>query len=259
MGGVVSDFGAVFSRWRTWFLMANQDIYMRYRRSLLGPFWISLSMAVLVMGLALLYGRIFGQEFHEYLFWIACSFLTWFLISNLIADGMATAIEAEHQLRSIRIPLPVLAARMVHRNLIIFLHNLVVIVALVALFGMKPSFGMLTSLIGLVVIMAVGFFAALVLGPLCLRFRDITQVVSNALQICFFITPILWQPSQGRVPSVVVQANPFYHLIELVRAPLLGSQPTQLDWAFSGTLLGVLTVMAVLTLGVTRGRVFVWL
>ena len=158
MNGTISDYGAVFGRWRTWFLMGNQDIHMRYRRSLLGPFWISLSMAVMVLGMALLYGRIFQQEFHEFLYWLSCSFLLWFFVSGMISDGMQIAIEAESQLRSVPIPLPVLAARMVHRNVVIFLHNAVVIAALMVLFGHTLSAVTLMALPGIAVLIGVGFF-----------------------------------------------------------------------------------------------------
>jgi ABC-type polysaccharide/polyol phosphate export permease len=259
MGGALTDLSAVFGRWRTWLLMANQDIQMRYRRSLLGPFWISLSMAFLVTGMAFLYGKIFNQQFHEYLYWLACSFLVWFLIQALIAEGLQIAIEAESQLRSIHIPLPVLAARMVYRNLIVFLHNLLVIVILTALFGLQPKLVMLVAIPGLLVVATFGFFCSLVLGPICLRFRDVAQVVMNLLQIAFFLTPIIWKPDQGRIPTVFIQGNPLFHFIELIRAPILGRAPTLANWEVSLGALAAAFVLALLTLGVARRKVFVWL
>lgn len=254
-----SDFWAVLTRWRTWFLMGSQDISMRYRRSLLGPFWISLSMAVLVVGMALLYGKIFDQEFHQFLYWLSCGFLTWFFISGMVNEGMQIAIEAEGQLRSVPIPLPVLAARMVHRNVVIFAHNALVIIVMMALFGLRPTLYTLEVIPGVLTLTAVGFFVALVFGPICLRFRDVAQVVGNIIQIMFFLTPIIWKPDQGRVPEVVTQANPFFHLIELVRAPLLGSSPTLLNWEISLSVLATLAVLALFTLSLTRRKILIWL
>jgi lipopolysaccharide transport system permease protein len=256
---VFSDLWAVLTRWRTWFLMGSQDIDMRYRRSLLGPFWISLSMAALVVGLASIYGRLFDQEFHQFLYWLSCGFLAWFFISGMMNDGMQIAIEAEGQLRSVPIPLPVLAARMVHRNVVIFAHNALVIIAMMALFGLRPTLAVLEVIPGVLALTAVGFFSALVLGPICLRFRDVAQVVGNIIQIMFFLTPIMWKPDQGRVPEVVTQANPFFHLIELVRAPLLGNSPTLLNWEVSLSVLVTLTAFALLTLSLTRRKILIWL
>lgn len=259
MVGTLSDIAAVFIQWRTWFLMGSQDIDMRYRRSLLGPFWISLSLVVLVIGMSALYAPIMDSRFHDYLYWLGSSFLVWFLISGLINEGMQIAIEAEGQLRSVRIPLPVLAARMVHRNFIVFLHNLIVIVAAMALFRLAPTLDLLLAPIGILVLLMIGFFCALVLGPLCLRFRDVAQVVTNVMQMAFFLTPIIWQPTQAKVPWYFVEANPFYHLIELVRAPLLGKVPTFNNWAVSLSVLAAAMVIAVLTLAMSRRKIFIWL
>lgn len=255
----MGDIGAAVSRWRVWFLMANQDIGMRYRRSVIGPFWISLSLAAMVSGMALLYGQIFEREFSAYLTWLGCSFLAWLLLSALISEGCQIAIESEGQLRSIPIQLPVLAARVVHRNLVIFLHNALVIVGLFAIFGYAPAPSLVVAPLGVVMLLAFGFFIALVLGPLCLRFRDITQIIANILQISFFLTPIIWQPDQGNVRSVYVDANPFYHLIELVRAPILGHYPTALNWIVAITVLVATIILAFITLSVSRRKIFTWL
>lgn len=259
MSGALADLGATVSQWRTWFLMGNQDIGLRYRRSVIGPFWISLSLAVRVSGLALLYGQVFGQEYRPYLVWLGTSFLVWFLMSAMISEGCQVAIEADSQLRSIPIPLPVLAARMVHRNFVIFLHNMIVIAGLFALFGYAPQLTIVWAPAGLLVLLAFGFSLSLVLAPLCLRFRDITQIIANVVQISFFLTPILWQPSQGRVDPAFVNFNPFYHLIELVRAPVLGTLPTQANWAVSLGLLGLTVTLAYISLSVSRRKMFTWL
>jgi ABC-type polysaccharide/polyol phosphate export permease len=226
---------------------------------LLGPFWISLSMATLVLGLTLIYGRLFDQDFNEYLCWIAASFLIWFFISSLITEGMQVAIEAEPQLRSLPIPIPVLAARIVYRNLIVFLHNAVVIVALMALFGMRPTLAMVMVLPAVALIVIFGFCAALVLGPLCLRFRDVAQVIVNLMQILFFVTPIIWNPDQHRVPEVLVRYNPLYYLVEIFREPLLGRFPSVEMWEIALALVGVIAASAVITLTASRSKIFVWL
>lgn len=259
MLGAFVDLGSTFTRWRTWFLMGNQDIHMRYRRSVLGPFWISLSMAAMVCGIAFLYGQIFDESFETYLSWLSAGFLVWFLINTLVVESCTAAVDAESHLRGIRIPLTVLMARVVHRNLVIFLHNLVVVIALLALVGKGLSAPALALPAGLAVILLVGFFGGLTLAALCLRFRDVAQVVANIMQVMFFLAPIIWMPGQGRVASEFVDFNPIHHLIELVRAPLLGAYASSLSWAVSLSLLAGLALLAVFTLSVSRGRLFTWL
>lgn len=253
------DLGRAFTRWQTWFLMGNQDIGMRYRRSVFGPFWISFSMAALVLGLGVLYSQIFEQPLMEYLRWLIAGFLIWFYLSAMITEGCNVATEAEAQLRSVAIPIPVLVARMVYRNWIVFLHNALVFVALAAIFQFQFTIQTLWVVPGLLLVTGIGFFAATSLAPVCLRFRDVTQLVVNFMQIAFFLTPLFWYPEQGRVESIYVVANPFYHIVELVRAPLLGVAPTMLNWLVAEIVLGVLMVTAWIVLSASRRRIFLWL
>jgi lipopolysaccharide transport system permease protein len=71
---------------------------------------------------------------------------------------------------------------------------------------------------------------------LCTRYRDLPQIIANLLQIAFYVTPIVWAPSFLPGGGWLLDINPFYHLIELVRAPLLGSWPPAQSWVVSGGL-----------------------
>lgn len=260
MTGALVDMSAVLTRWQTWWLMGNQDVLMRYRRSILGPFWISLSMATMILGLALLYGQIFEQDFEKYLLYLAPSLLIWGYISSLVSDSCSVAIEAEPHLRSVRIPLPVLAARAAYRNLLIFLHNFIAVAGLIVIFGAAPKdWTALYGLAGVGLVTLLGFFVALVLGPLCLRFRDIHQIIVNVMQILFFLTPVMWPVEQLRVARWLIEGNPFYHLLEIVRAPVLGHAPTPMNWIVSLSLLGFAIAAAAVSLAASRRKLFLWI
>ncbi len=260
MIGVMSDYASTVTQWRTWWLMANQDISMRYRRSVLGPFWISISMAAMILGIAFLYGQIFTQEFKSYLLYVAPSMLLWTYIATLVTEGCNVAIDAEMHLRSVRVPLPVLAARMTHRNVLILLHNAIAVIALL-LIAQAPlgQANIPAILAGVAVITLTGFFLSLILAPMCLRFRDIQQVIASAMQLLFFLTPVLWQSSQGRVADWIVQINPFYHFLELVRAPVIGASPTLLNFAVCGAVLAFCLVAATISVAISRRKLFLWM
>lgn len=232
---------------------------MRYKRSVLGPFWISLSLAALVLGLALLYGAIFQQEFKSYVTFLLAGLVVWFHLSTMITESTGLLQESEAHLRSVPIRTPVLAARMVARNVVIFAHNLVVVLVLMLYFQTPPTPALAMVIPGFFVVTLLGFFAAQVLAPLCLRFRDISQIIANGVQLAFFVTPIIWPPNQGRVSELIVHANPFFHLIELVRAPLLGNFPTMANWVVSLSLVGGFAIAAVIVGAMSRKRLFLWL
>lgn len=232
---------------------------MRYLRSKIGPFWISISLAAMVTGLALLYSQIFAIEFHDYLFWLACSLLVWTLVAGMVTEASGVLVESENTLRNIPISQSVLATRMVYRQLIIFGHNILVIAALMAIFGFRPTWSIFLAIPGLVLLLIMGLFYALMVMGFCLRYRDVSQVINSIIQIMFFMTPIIWQPSQGRVSPIYIQANPFYHMIELVRAPLLGHPPQLLSWIVCLSITLGLAIISVLAVARTRGRIFLWL
>ncbi|MEL7040620.1 MAG: ABC transporter permease [Pseudomonadota bacterium] len=256
---VAHEITDTLNQWRVWFLMGNQDILMRYRRSRLGPFWISLSMASTVIGIGVLYSGIFEAEVGPYLAFIGAGFLIWAFIGGGLVEGCGALIEAEQHIRSVRVSTSVLCARIIWRNTIIFLHNFVLISLILMFVGLRPGPEAFLILPGVALLAMFLFACANVLGPLTLKYRDIAQIVSSLTQFMFFLTPILWMPDQGRVPSAWVLYNPFFHLIELVRAPMLGQLPTVMNWSVSAGCTLIAGLLACWTWVYSRNRIFVWL
>lgn len=217
-------------RWRLWGLIAWHDIRTRYRRSVLGPFWLTLSMAVLVGSLGFLYGALFQLSIREYLPFLTLGFVAWALISGLINDGCIAFIESEHFVKQMKVPFSLFIYRVAWRNLVIFAHNLVVYLVVAVAFGIWPGATALLLIPGLALIAINGVWIGLFFGMVCARFRDVPQVVASLLQAVFFITPIIWTPDLLGDRVGFVQFNPFYHFVELVRAPLLGTSPELLTW-----------------------------
>jgi ABC-type polysaccharide/polyol phosphate export permease len=135
MGGTGADFRALSERSGVWFLMAKTHIAMRYRRSLLGSFWISVTMAAMVLSIGMLFSQVMQTPYQEFLTYFGCGILAWTLLSTMITVRCTIVTEAERHLRGIRIPIPILAKRMVMRNFIIFGHNALVLLTMLALLG----------------------------------------------------------------------------------------------------------------------------
>ncbi len=225
-----ADFIDSLTRWRLWGRMGWQDIKQRYRRSVLGPFWLTLSMAILVAALGFLYSKLFGIAIDDYLPFLTLGFLAWGLISGVIIDGCTAFTAAEPFIKQMKLPFSLHIYRIVWRNLIIFAHNFVVYIGVAVVFGIWPGIAGLLLLPGLVLIVLTAIWVGLLLGMICARFRDVPQIVVSVLQVAFFLTPIIWKPELLGSRAGFVQANPFFHFVELVRAPLLGSVPGLMTW-----------------------------
>lgn len=227
-------------RWRLWGLLGWQDVSMRYRRSLLGPFWLTISMGVMVLALSLIYGTILKADLRHYLPYLTVGFLVWGLLQSTVAEGCQTFIEAEGLIRQIDLPLSMFPLRVAWRNLIILMHNAVIYLLVIAFQGIDPGWTVLLALPGLLVLMLNVVWVATLLGLLSARYRDIPQIATSLMQVFFFITPIIWTPEQMSSRPLIVEANPFYHFVELVRSPLLGHLPSLTNW---------LVVLAVTAIG----------
>jgi ABC-2 type transport system permease protein/lipopolysaccharide transport system permease protein len=83
----------------------------------------------------------------------------------------------------------------------------------------------LLAIPGLILVLGNGALMGLSIGVASARFRDIPQFVNSIVQILFFVTPIMWKPELLQNPHYL-ELNPFYHLIEIVRGPLLGIMPS---------------------------------
>lgn len=213
--------------WRTWFLLAWQDIRLRYRRSSLGPFWISISMGVTIGMTGLLYGTLFRFRLDNYFPAFAAGMLIWSLISTLITEGSHIFAEAENFLKQMKLPYSLFIFRMAARNFIVFLHNIVIFIPIILIFHVPLHFCSLLSLWGLFLILFNGITLGFILAVIGTRYRDIAQVITSLTQVVFFLTPIIWVPAMlPEKYQFAIKLNPVAQFIEIVRSPLLGTLPS---------------------------------
>ena len=224
---------------RLWGMLGWQDVRQRYRRSTLGPFWLTISMGALVGGLGVLYAGLFRMDVADYLPFVAAGLIIWGLLSGLITEGCAAFIGAEGIIKQVNLPLSVHVYRVVWRNLIVFAHNVAIYVAAAVIFSIQPGWTGLLVLPGLALLCLNGVWMGLLFGLVSARFRDVPQIVASVVQVAFFLTPIIWKPELLPDRAFVLDLNPFFHLVELVRAPSLGQAPGLVSWfAAAGITLG---------------------
>jgi lipopolysaccharide transport system permease protein len=216
---------------RVWQMLAWYEIRQRYKRSVLGPFWLTISMGALVAAMGPLYGRLFNQDVSAYFPYLAIGFIVWQLISSLLIEAGQVFIVAQPYIHQVRMAFTVHVLRMIWRNVIVFLHNFVIVLVVLFWFPPKSPWLALTALPGLFLMLVNAVWIGLMLGVLCARFRDIPPIISSLVQLAFFLTPVLWRKEMLGGMQWAADANPLYHLIEVVRAPLLGHSFPAHSWA----------------------------
>jgi lipopolysaccharide transport system permease protein len=213
------------TNYAVWVTFGWQDIRQRYRRSVLGPFWITLTMLVTIAGMGPLYGALFKMDLSEFVPHLALGIITWGLISSLIIDGCLCFSGAENVVRSVRLPLTLHVMRSIWRNLVMFAHNILAYVPVVLVLRITPQWSWLMAIPGVLIIMLAAFPASIILGIFCTRFRDMQPIVGNIVQLAFFLTPIIWKPEALGSRANLINYNPLYLFLEIVRGPIYGGIP----------------------------------
>lgn len=241
--------------------LALSDIRQRYRRSSLGPFWISISMGVTVACIGLIFGNLFKTPMQEFLPFLSCGLILWSFISSVINEATLVFPSSQGIIRQLPIPLFVHVERMILRNLYIFFHNLIVLPLVYLCVGKGITLNILFFPVGLFILILNLGWLSLILSIVCARFRDLTQIVASVLQVLFYVTPIIWMPTllPERTSVMLLEPNPFFHLIEIVRAPLLGTLPTYTNLLWSVFYCFTGWIFALYFFNKYRDRIAFWL
>jgi lipopolysaccharide transport system permease protein len=255
----VNDVLAGLRLWRLAWSLGWLDIRLRYRGSMLGPFWLTISTGVMVGSLGFLYARLWQISVRDYLPFLALSQVLWGFLSTLVSESCVAFTESEGVIRSVRMPYFVFAMRILVRNVLVLAHNIFVIVVVFVLLRIWPGAAALLAIPALPLWGIDALALALLLGGICARFRDIMPIVNSVMQIAFFMSPVIWKPEQLGAHAVWLPFNPFYDMLEIVRAPLLGQAPPLLVWVAAVAYSAALCGLAWMFFLRARGRIAFWI
>lgn len=202
--------------------LAWHDVVARYRGSILGPFWITLSMGFMVGGIGFLYAHLFQAPIKEFVPYVACGIVFWGLIANTIVDGCSTYTNAVGMLSQTALPMFTFAWRTTLRNIINLSHHVVIIVGVMIIYGQWRSADVLAAVGGFALVMCNLSWISLLVGIASARFRDVPQIMTSLTQFAMFMTPVFWKPGDKLLDHALLVFNPFFHMLEAIRTPLLG-------------------------------------
>jgi ABC-type polysaccharide/polyol phosphate export permease len=245
-------------RWQMWGFIGLQDVKLRYRRSVLGPFWITLTMGITIITVGLVYSKIFNTDIRVYLPYFGLGFMIWSYISGVATDGCNVFISESGYIRQTPVTLMTYIFKHVWKNVIIFLHNFVIYAFIVAYFEMELRLSNLLALVGFALIVFNSIWVSTVLAILCARYRDIPPVVQSLVGVLFFVTPILWDRSGVGSHLAYLDWNPAFHMIQIFRGPLLGTPVGLNSWAFVVGMGIVGSIVAFFFMSRYQSRVAYW-
>jgi lipopolysaccharide transport system permease protein len=242
----------------TWRALAAGDIRSKYRRTLLGPWWITATNAFTAVIMGLVAGRFLGADMKTYLPNFMVSMTIWGFISSSIGESCYTMINAGGMIKAVDMPILIHVMRMVQRNLIIFLHNIAVIPFIWLVYPWHIGIVAILSVVGLLVVYVFVVSVSVIVSMICVRYRDIPPIVAAILQLLFFISPIIWSTSQVKGGDLILTLNPIAHLLAITRDPIMGVAPSLTNWVGAIGSVAVLTAAMVYIYTRYRTRVVYW-
>ena len=261
-------FRDLVSGWRQnelWLQLGWQDIKQRYRRSTLGPLWITIATGVMALALGLLYSMLFQISVTEFLPHVTVGFIIWGFIAGCIKDGSDIFIENEGLIKQLPSALSVHVYRLVWRQVLFLAHNMVIWVLLVIVFRIPLSLNTLLAIPALALLVINGVWVTMLFGIIATRFRDVAPLLESLVQLLFYVTPIVWttqtlrdQGGEVAQRARIAELNPLYHYLEIVRAPLVGREVALDHWGIVGACTVVGLLLALLVMRQWRFRVPYW-
>ncbi|WP_075014533.1 galactan export ABC transporter permease subunit Wzm/RfbD [Geodermatophilus obscurus] len=262
----VDDLGDGWRQRQLWGHLGWQDIRQRYRRSVLGPVWITISMAVTAVALGILYSGLFDIELSRFLPHVLVGFIVWAFISGCIAEGSEVFIANEGLIKHLPSPLSVHVYRLVWRQSLFFAHNMLVYLVMLLVYPQPLKWTAVYAIAAFAVLAVNGVWVALTVGIVTTRFRDILPITQSVVQLMFFLTPIVWVYDElvnSPNPEIAERArlaefNPFLHYVEIIRRPLLGQDQVWRHWVVVLVITVVGWALTMLVLRRYRSRVSYW-
>lgn len=224
------DLRAGLAQWRLWRELAFRDLRRSYYGSFFGQIWIALTLGIFVAIIGNVYTIMFSMDGREYVPFLCSGLISWRLITNLINDGGTVFLGSGGYIKGFSLPMSVFIYKTLVKNFIVYLHYFSIYILVMLIYSIPVTPQMLLLLPGIVIVELNGLWVIALLGVICTRFRDVQQMISSLVVLLFFVTPVFW-PEQLIVEyREIIVFNPFYHLLELMRAPLLGRTPEPLSW-----------------------------
>jgi len=245
-------------QYRVWLHLGWVEVKQRYRRSIIGPWWISLSMLIFIVMMGLVFSRLLNQRLDEYIPFFTAGFLFWTFISTSLIEAAEIFKSNSGFIKQINLPYNLYVLKHVMRQSICLMHNFVVYVLVCLFFKFNPGVNIFLVVPGFILLSLNMYWICLLAAIICTRYRDMIPMINSGVQIAFFVTPISWMPKLLAQNSLILKLNPLVYFLDLVRAPLLGNLPSTTSWyvgiamAISG---GMITFIA---FSRVRSRIAFW-
>ena len=235
--------------WRRWSSLAWYDILARYRRTFFGPFWIVLITSFTVLAIGYVYGALFKIDLKQFFPYVTVGLIVWMWISATITECCSAYISYRMILLNYLVSSEAIIIRIVARNFYIFLHNMVIIIAVLAIIGFPSFLGIVKFILSIGLVTLLLFPIGIIVALICSRFRDLVPLIGSIFNMLFLITPIIWTTETLGSRAYIANLNPFTHVLNVIRNPLLSQEVPYISWY---VVIGLFIISSIIAININR-------
>ena len=227
------DLREAFARFPLALYFAWSDTKARYKRSVLGPFWLVLNTAIGVVGLGFVWSTLLKVDKADFIPSLTIGLVVWQMLSGCLSEAPAIFYRQVSQIKDINLPSFFISLQVVLRQLINVGHNFIVVVVIFIIFPSHISHIALLAIPGLLLVIANMLWVMQLLGLVGARYRDLEPLVVAFLPILFFISPVIYSAKELGDLEPVMLVNPFAYWISVIRDPIMGIIPDAATYAYA--------------------------
>jgi ABC-type polysaccharide/polyol phosphate export permease len=254
----LQDFKKALSQYHVWLHLGLLEVKQRYRRSVLGPWWISISMLIFIAVMGVIFSRIFAQSLPEYITFFTSGFLLWTFVSSCINESTDIFRMNGSFIKQVSLPYNLYVMKFLTKHISFLAHNFVVYLLVIGFFKVNPGWVSFLAIPGIVLLIVNMYWICLLVALISTRFRDMVPIINSAVQILFFVTPISWMPKLLGENSIIVKLNPLVYLLDAVRLPLQGFAPSLTVWVLDICIACVGLSISYMAFSSVRSRIPFW-
>lgn len=254
----VADIFSGFKLHRVWWRLALLARKEQQKRSILGPLWNTIGILIMILLFGLLYAKLLGQRTTDHLPYVACGLVIWSFYAEVVTRSCIAFASNAVFIQQMTLPKSVYVYRLLALEIIGLSYSVTLIIIPVLLFTKGLSWHMFLSLFGFALILLNVFSVAILLAVISLRYRDVAPLVGHIMRPLMFLTPIIWNADNFPDRAIFIHWNPFFHIVEVFRGPLLGETPALFSYVFLVVLTGLCVAASLSIFSRYRARVAFW-
>ncbi|XTZ37598.1 ABC transporter permease [Salmonella enterica] len=243
-------FQGIYNARYFWLHLSLSDLRARWRRSFFGILWSIIQPLGITILISIVFGKMFNTSITTYAPYILSGILIWDYLITCVTGGSLSFVQADAYIKQCKHPLAIYTLR------IVLTASFILVPACFSLIGwtlvvLPENFDWcwLAALTIFPILILIAWPLATILAYIGVRFRDIPYALGLIMQGLWFISPVYFDTKIFRSGGLnaLIDYNPIYHLLQIVRAPLLQSKwPTLLNYEYVFVTAIIFSLIAVL-------------